>query len=396
MTTPIDKDYVCVIDQGQKKPISPITHTKTVWDEEKQKYIDSIIKDLEYTVGLPVTTSLDITEEGKYALDAVAGHRLNEICEEVFQSADDARNYFARIVGISDPENYNLTTLTNKVRDYMNKMAQVINNKSGKCPSNPTFDDLINSMLGLKNVLREYEYTFYLSYNDVMYSWKNNQNGTGIMDPYEPWAKNDNKNYIIFLSKKTLLKLSGKDYIPPSDNIIMAQFLYPEWQTKFNQFRSPIEHSCSYMRNYYAPYSCPGWIYAYPCMSVYTQIDPEKDKDTTEKVNSRYIYKEDLYGEKFGWDRDIQSPAHSPLNAFKKFGQYWDDNHLYVRLESNYIRQYWTYFLWDNGFDTTNFTKEQLKNLKDMRGECEIEDKYGGTNTYFMGIPFTLKLLALE
>lgn len=234
MTTPIDKDYVCVIEDGQKKPISPITHTKTVWDEQKQKYIDSIIKDLEYTVGLPVTTSLDITEEGKYALDAVAGHRLNELLEKVFQSADDARNYFARIVGISDPENYNLTTLTNKVREYMNKMAQVIIDKGGKCPTNPTFDDLINSMLGLKNVIREYEYTFYLSYNDLAKSWENNKNGTGIMNYYEPLpkvgdTKDSKRNFIICLSREMLMNLSGKNYIPPQENIFMTQFLYPEY-----------------------------------------------------------------------------------------------------------------------------------------------------------------------
>lgn len=386
MATPIDKDYVCVIDEGQKKPISPITHTKTIWDEQKQKYVDVILKDLENTVGLPVTTSLDITEEGKFALDAKAGHRLNELCEKVFRSADDARDYLASVVGIDNPEDYNLTTLANKVREYMNSLGQVITNKGGQSFSNPTFPQLMSGLNNMKNVMHEYTYTFYLSYNDLACSWDYNKNGSGIMDHYEPWGSSDKKrNYVICLSKATLMRLSGKNYIPPYDNIHKAEFDYPVWETKYTTNNQKV-HYKSYIRDYSSYfYSNMKGGRGCPCMSLEEIYDMEGSEDVS--INSRFLFRGTYDGYTDG------DKYYSPFNAFNHLGDLYNPNQLYVRIDPDAIKQYWSYFIWYNNLNTSYYTKSQLSNLKNMRGETT----YNGVNFGVrVGIPFTLKLMTIE
>ena len=402
MTTPIDKDYVCVIDQGQKKPISPITHTKTVWDEEKQKYIDSIIKDLEYTVGLPVTTSLDITEEGKYALDAVAGHRLNEICEKVFQSADNARNYFARIVGIDNPENYNLTTLANKVREYMNELGKAINEKGGNCPTDPTFPDLISCLRNAKYTIKEYEYTFWLSYNDLAKSWKNNKNGSGIMEHYEPWDSNKDhnktydsqRNFIICLSDNMIMQLSEK-YNFPSGEIILSQFLYPYWETNYAK-DYPTEHYKYIIRHYddsfYEIFNGYTGVYS-PCRSVEETFNSNLGYQKVNKVEQRHLYHR-AYDDNNSWDGFSYEGKryYAPLNAFGNIDapiDCYNSDLLYVRLKADNIKSYWSYFLYSNDLNTKNYEKKDINRLKDIRG-------YDTVFNMKIGVPFTLRLLARE
>ena len=377
----IGKGYACKNENGVKKPVSVTTHTKTVWDESRKKYLDTIIHELENYTGLPTTTSLNITEEGKYALDAVAGHKFYDLCQQVFQSADSARNVLASAIGIENKQDYNLSQLSELVKKGMNDIASTIRNKGGVCDDKITFQSLINGINTIQGGLRKTVYNFNLSYNDVAKSWDNQKSGNTIMEYYEPKAKSTDsyiddsqRNWIICLSRKTLMRLSGVNFIPKQQDIIYSEFDYPRWESWDKEKKEYSSNYYTIHKNYTCDFGFEGSPTCITCLEKHYYESGVTKTSVNSNHRFRYSKKTSRNATYDGYDTESGKRYYTPLNTFWSawtnndyFPMYYYDE-LYVRLKSDYIKGYWKGLMRDNFISTSEgWTKKEIEELKNNR-----------------------------
>lgn len=186
--TPMGYTYKYITLPGEKEGQTvtkrvkyfPYTRTRAVFDDDGIS-LDVILFNLKNWTGYSLTTDITWEEPGVYALDASVGGKFYKLCNEVFQSANDARYRISNAIGTACNDNTSFSDIKDRYLQKANRIKTLLDSQGGKCPADPTMDQLYDAISRSfkyiansidKSVYHKFRFKFALSYDEIVSRFK--------------------------------------------------------------------------------------------------------------------------------------------------------------------------------------------------------------------------------
>lgn len=157
-------------------PFFPYSKTFAITNKDNIN-LDVLLEELKHWEGFPVTTDITWKTPGVYALDASVGGKYYELCQQVFQSADNALKELCRIVGLTYDDTTNFSTALAEFKTKINIIKNTIISLGGNCPENPTLTQINTGILSIPRLnIKTESFRVVFSYNEIKNFDKENGN----------------------------------------------------------------------------------------------------------------------------------------------------------------------------------------------------------------------------
>lgn len=148
-------------------PFFPYSKTFAITNKDNIN-LDVLLEELKHWEGFPVTTDITWKTPGVYALDASVGGKYYELCQQVFQSADNALKELCRIVGLTYDDTTNFSTALAEFKTKINIIKNTIISLGGNCPENPTLTQINTGILSIPRLnIKTKSFRVMFSYNEI-------------------------------------------------------------------------------------------------------------------------------------------------------------------------------------------------------------------------------------